>query len=256
MAVAPFSLEGKVAIVTGGDQGLGRAIGLALAEAGADVAVASASPGEARAVAEVAQAVRDQGRRALAFSLELSRSQEVEAMVGRVVAELGRVDVLVNGVEVALGKPFVDITDAEWSQVLAANVTAAFVCSRAAARPMLQQGKGRIINLVSGLSLRGMPNMAAYCASQGALVQLARALALEWARSGIRVNALGYGWVEGSPLTPQDETMRGSLVRYLPLRRLAQPEEVAVLAVYLASDASEYVTGQTLFADGGALAHG
>jgi len=257
MEVEGFNLEGKVAVVAGAGQSLGKAVALALAEAGADVAVTSCThePRELKTVEEVAAEIGKMGRRSLAISLDVSLSREVDGMVAKVVDQWGKMDILVNNTDLVFAKPFVEVSDEEWNKVIAANLSGVFFLSRAAAREMLKQGKGRIINITTGLALRGLPNGAAYCASKGGVIQLTHALALEWARQNIRVNGIGCGWFADVPGPQQDEMLRGTLLRYLPMRRLGQPHEIGVAAVYLASDASDVMTGDTLFIDGGVSVH-
>ena len=258
MAIEGFNLEGKVAVVAGTGQSLGKAVALALAEAGADVAVTSCTQErrEVRMVAEVATEIVKMGRKSLAISLDVTHAEEVDGMVARVVAQLGKLDILVNNTDLVFAKPFIEVSDEEWNKVIALNLSGVFFLARAAAREMLKQGKGKIINITTGLAIRGLPNSAVYCASKGGVIQLTRALALEWARQNICVNAIGCGWFADVPGPQQDETLRGSLLRYLPMRRLGQPHEIGAVAVYLASDASGIMTGDTIFIDGGVLAHG
>jgi gluconate 5-dehydrogenase len=168
-----------------------------------------------------------------------------------VVAELGRLDILVNAHDLPFAKPLPDVALAEWRRVLEVNLTGVYLACRAAGGPMLSQGKGRIINVISLLGERGMANGSAYCAAQAGVLNLTRALALEWARQGITVNAIGAGWTEGMSLIA-DEALKQQLVRYLPQRRLAQPQEISGVAVYLATDAAGFLTGQVIWLDGGA----
>lgn len=257
MVVEGFNLEGKVATVAGAAQSLGRAVALALAEAGANVAVTSCTHNgaEVREVEEVAAEIGKAGRRSLAITLDVSSAQEADSMVERVVAELGKMDILINNSDLVFAKPCVEVSDEEWNKIIAVNLSGVFFLSRAAAKQMLRQGKGKIINVTTGLAIRGLPNSAAYCASKGGVIQLTRALALEWAQQNIYVNAIGCGWFADVPGPQQDETLRGPLLRYLPMRRLGQPHEIGAVAVYLASDASDVMTGETIFVDGGVLAH-
>lgn len=252
----PFDLRGKAALVVGGGDAIGRAIAVALAEAGADVAVASCTPGQREEVAvnSCANEVWALGRRSLALAIDCADAAQVEAAVGRTVGELGRLDILVNNQDLPFAKPLPEVTDGEWAQVMARNVTAVFLACRAAGRRLLAQGGGRIINVASILGERGLANAVAYCAAKAAVLNLTRALALEWARSGITVNALGLGFAEGTALG-EDQAMREALERYLPHRRLGRPQEMATAAVYMASDASSFFTGQVIYADGAALAH-
>ncbi len=202
---------------------------------------------------EAASAVEAQGRRALAIATDVTNAAEVEAMVARAASELGRVDVLVNNARAEFGKPFAEVTEAEWQTLMDFNVKSMFLCCRAAGKRMLAQGGGRIVNIGSGLAVRGLWNSVAACATQGAILQLTMALALEWGKSNVRVNGIGAGWVTTEEQT--EEAQKELLVRYLPLRRKGHPTDLCGLLVYLASDACDFVTGQTLFIDGGALAH-
>jgi 2-deoxy-D-gluconate 3-dehydrogenase len=257
MVTKQFELSGKVALVIGGATALGRAIGVALAEAGADVAFTSrtVSRNEEVAVNSAVNEVWALGRKGFAAAIDVTDSAQVEATVRRTADELGRLDILVNSPDLPFAKPLAETTPDEWQRVLAANLSAVFFACRAAAAVMLPQGKGRIINVTSILGERGLSNSSAYCAAKAGVTNLTRALALEWALTGVTVNGIGVGFLEDVPGIGQDQSLRAALERYLPLRRLARSSEMAGLAVYLASDASEFVSGQTIFVEGGALAH-
>ena len=242
-----FDLSGRVVLLTTDRRGWTRHLAAALAGAGADVALAGAHAPEMEASASAVEAA---GRRAFAVHADVTRADDVEAMVDRVVTAMGRIDVLVNGAHVELGKPFDAVTEAEWDAVMDVNVKSMFLCCQAAGRLMLRRGGGRIVNISSGLSARGLANSAVYAASQGAVKQLTASLALEWARHGIRVNAVGAGW-----LTTDASDADDRLARFIPSRRLGTPDDVGGLVVYLASDACDFVTGQTFYVDGGATAH-
>jgi 2-deoxy-D-gluconate 3-dehydrogenase len=243
-------LDGRVALVTGAGQGLGRAMALALAEAGADVVLVARSRG---AIEEAARAAAGLGRRALAIPADVAVPEEVERAVARALEAFGAVDVLVNNSGVALVKPFVDTSPEEWARVLAVNLTGAAHCCRAVAPGMIARGRGKIVNVASVLGARGLPGYAAYSASKGGLLALTRALAVEWARHNIQVNAIAPGWF----VTPMNERafadarVRERLLRDVPARRTGRPEELGPLVVYLASGASDYVTGEVVFVDGG-----
>ena len=251
MPIPPeWDLTGKTAIVTADRRGWTPFLAGALAEAGADVAIAGS---EGSDMHDAAAAVESHGRRALTIPTDLTDAAQVEAMVAQVASDLGRVDVLVNNARAEFGKPFADVTEAEWQTLMDFNVKSMFLCCQTAGKRMLAQGGGRIVNIGSGLALRGLWNSVAACASQGAVHQLTAALALEWGRHNVRVNGIGAGWITTEEQT--EEAQKELLVRYLPLRRKGHPTDLCGLLVYLASDACDFVTGQTVFIDGGALAH-
>jgi NAD(P)-dependent dehydrogenase (short-subunit alcohol dehydrogenase family) len=251
-----FSLDGKAALVIGASNSLGRAIAVALGEAGADVAVATTTRAQAEEVAanSCSNELWALNRKTFAQAIDAADEAEVEALVTRAASELGKLEVLVNAQDLPFAKPLVETDAADWRRVLDVNLVGVLLASRAAARVMLPQGSGRIINVASVLGERGMANGAVYCAAQAGVLNLTRALALEWARSGIKVNAIGAGWTEGMGIIGGEEN-RQQLARYLPYKRLAQPEEVAGAAVYVASDEADYLTGQVVCIEGGALSH-
>ena len=245
-----WDLTGKAAIITADRRGWTPVLASALAEAGADVAVAGSDESDRD---DAATEVERQGRRALSIRADVTNGADVGEAVQRVVSDLGRVDILVNNARVEFGKPFGDVTEAEWQTVMDFNVKSMFLWSQVAGKRMLEQGGGRIVNIGTGLAVRGLWNSVAACAGQGAIHQLTSALALEWARANVRVNAIGAGWVTIEPQT--EESQKELLVRYIPSRRKGHPTDLCGLLVYLASDACDFVTGQTIFIDGGALAH-
>jgi len=251
-----FSLLDKKALVIGASNSIGRAIAVALAEAGADVAVATTTRAQAEEV--IANSCSNEmwalNRKSFAQSIDAASEADVEALVARTVSELGGLDVLVNAQDLPFAKPLLETSFEEWRRVLDANVSGMFLASKAAVRVMLPHEKGRIINVASVLGERGMGNGAAYCTAQAGVFNLTRALALELAREGINVNAIGAGWTEGMGIIGGDEG-RQQLERYLPYKRLAKPEEIGGSAVYLASDAAAYLTGQVVWIEGGALSH-
>jgi NAD(P)-dependent dehydrogenase (short-subunit alcohol dehydrogenase family) len=253
MGLNDFSLQDKVAVVIGMANPIGRAAAVALAEAGAHVAVATALPTEreTEAANSCIDEIRVHNRQGFVQPLDTTDEQAVEALIQRTLAALERFDILVNAQDLPFAKPLPDVSPAEWQRVLDVNLTGVYLACRAAAKPMLHQQKGRIINVLSLLGERGMANGSAYCAAQAGVLNLTRALALEWARSGITVNALGAGWTEGMGLLA-DDALKQQLARYLPYKRLAQPREVGDAVVYLASDAAGFLTGQAIWIEGGA----
>jgi NAD(P)-dependent dehydrogenase (short-subunit alcohol dehydrogenase family) len=251
-----FSLDGMAALVIGASNSIGRAIAVALGEAGADVAVATSTLARSEEVLvnSCSNEIWALNRKTFAQAIDSSDERDVEALISRAASELDRLDILVNAQDLPFAQPAAEIAFADWRRVMDVNLGGVFLASRAAASVMLAQGSGRIINVASVLGERGMANGAAYCAAQAGVLNLTRALALEWARNGINVNAIGAGWTEGMGIIGGDEG-RQKLERYLPYKRLARPEEIAGVAVYLASETSEYLTGQVIWIEGGALSH-
>ena len=245
-----INLGGKVAMLVGDGGGCYPALALAMAEAGADIVMVTPS---ADGIEELAERVQQLGAGAMVTPAGLTDFKGLESAVAAAIARYGRIDVLVNSTDLQYATPFLEMSEDDWHRVVDAHLTSVFLCCRAAGRHMVEQGKGRIINITSVLALRGLANAAAYCASHSGVLGMTRALALEWARHGVRVNAVGVGWLSGSALA---EGLSSRLERYIPMRRLGQPEDLASLVVYLASDASDFVTGAAFFVDGGILAHG
>jgi len=243
-------LDGRVALVTGASRGLGRAMALGLAEAGADVALVARSRD---ALQDAAAAVTSRGQRALALPADVTREAEIEAAVQRTLDVFDGIDILVNNSGVAVAKPLVETTPAEWHRIIQTNLTGAFNCCRAVGPTMIARRRGKVVNVASVLGAQGLAGYAAYSASKGGLLALTRALAVEWARHNIQVNAIAPGWF----VTPMNEDafadakIRERLLRDVPARRTGRPEELGPLVVYLASAAADYVTGEVVFVDGG-----
>jgi NAD(P)-dependent dehydrogenase (short-subunit alcohol dehydrogenase family) len=256
MVVEQFSLAGKSALVIGASNPLGRAAAVALAEAGADVGVATTTRSQREEVAanSCANEIWALNRKGFVQPVDVSDELDIETLVERAMSEFGRLDILVNAPDLHFAKPLVEISLAEWQRVIDVNLTGVFLACRAAGQAMLKQESGRIVNISSVLAERGMANGSAYCAAQAGVLNLTRALALEWAKSGVTVNAVGAGWIEAGGFLA-DENMRRQLERYLPYKRLAQPEDISGAVVYLASDAAAYLTGQVVWIEGGALSH-
>jgi NAD(P)-dependent dehydrogenase (short-subunit alcohol dehydrogenase family) len=247
-----FSLSGKVAVIGGAGRSWLKELASYLAEAGANVVLFGQDDPEMTAAA---QTVKKMGRRAMTVTTNVTSPREVEKMVATAVGQFGHIDILVNSFDRQFAKPLVEVTLDEWNRVVAANLTAVFVSTKAVGKHMLERKEGKIITISSGLAERGLPNGTVYCTSKGGVIQFTRALALEWARLNVRVNAIALGWMaEGAEA--QEGDWRNILTRYIPVMRLGRPDDLAAVLVYLASDASSYVTGSTLYVTGGLMAHG
>ncbi|HTI53273.1 MAG TPA: glucose 1-dehydrogenase [Verrucomicrobiae bacterium] len=243
-------LDGRVAIVTGASRGLGRAMAVALAEAGADVALAARSQPD---LEETARLVAATGRRALAVVTDVTAYAQVEALVERTVTELGGLHVVVNNSGIARVAPLAQMSPEDFRAVLEVNLIGAFNGCRAAAAHLIAQKSGKIVNVASMLAHVGLPGYSVYSASKSGITGFTRALAVEWARHSIQVNAIAPGWfvTDMNADAFGDPRVRERLLRDVPARRTGRLDEIGPLVVYLASGASDFMTGQTLFLDGG-----
>jgi NAD(P)-dependent dehydrogenase (short-subunit alcohol dehydrogenase family) len=246
-----FRLDGKVAVVTGGSRGLGRAIADALSSAGADVAVSSRQAETAARVAEVIQHAT--GRKSLGLGADVTRPDDVGRLMTHVLDTLGRIDILVNNAGVNIRAPIEELTEEDWDTVVDTNLKGPWLCCRAVAPLMKAQKWGRVINVSSMLGEISLPGRTPYASSKGGLTMLTKTLALEWARDGINVNALCPGPFATEINTPllNDPAARAQIESNVPLARWGDPVELGPAAVFLASDASSFMTGATLFIDGG-----
>lgn len=244
-----FDLTGRVALVTGGSRGLGRAIAAALAQAGADVAITSRTKVD---LEDAAAALRQRGRRVLAVCSDVTDEDSVGAMVGRVVAHFGQVDILVNNAGVEGQGAVLEMDRNRWDQVMHVNLRGPMLCCKHVGPHMIRRRSGKVINVASVMATRVSRYMGAYTASKAALVQLTRTLALEWLAHNIQVNALCPGYFR----TPMNEEFFAGevgrrVMAKLPIGRLGEPHEIEGAAVFLASEATSYMTGATLYVDGG-----
>jgi len=249
-------LKGKVAIITGARRGMGRSHALTLAKAEANVVVADISLEDCQKVVEE---IKKSGGQALAVKCDVTKKTEVNEMVKKAIEQWGRVDILVNNAGICQFKPFLEITEEEWDRTIDINLKGYFLCAQVVAREMVKQKSGVIVNIASiamGQVGVGFPTLAHYCASKGGIVAMTETLALELAPFNIRVNAIAPGAIDTpmvEAIKADPKTMEGTLSR-IPLHRIGKSEEVSNLVLFLASDASSYMTGSTVVIDGGWLA--
>jgi NAD(P)-dependent dehydrogenase (short-subunit alcohol dehydrogenase family) len=247
-----FDLTGKVAIVTGGGRGIGRAVSLGLAQAGASVVVTSRTQKEVEGVAEE---IRKMGGKALALVTDLTVNDQLENLVNATVKEFGRIDILVNNAARSFLRSLLDLREDGWDKVFNTNVKAAWLLSRLVARKMIEQKGGRIINITTVGAEKAELGMAAYGCSKAALKMLTRCMAREWAQYGILVNAVGPTLTRtdfSKPIWSNPEVAK-HVAAAIPLGRLAEPEEMVGSVLFLASDAAQFITGHSIYVDGGTL---
>ena len=246
-----FDLGGKVAIVTGAGRGLGKTLALGLARHGADVVAVSRTLSQ---VEDVARQIAALGRKGIALKVDTSSKADVDRMVAKTLEDWGRVDVLVNNAGIDIIKPAVDYTEAEWDQVIDINLKGYFLCAQAAGREMIRQGRGSILMNSSIAGSIGLNWLVPYASAKGGVNQLTRTLAVEWARHGVRVNAFSPAYFEnvmqGAEQIHNEEKER-HIREWTPMGRRGKTDELVGPAVFLASDASSYVTGHVLMVDGG-----
>jgi NAD(P)-dependent dehydrogenase (short-subunit alcohol dehydrogenase family) len=249
-----FRLDGKVALITGGARGLGRTMAAALAEAGAEIALAGRSKETCQAAADGIGSAS--GRRVKAFAADVTKIEEVEQLANDVEREFGKVDILVNNAGINIRGPIQQLTEADWDAVIDTNLKGPFLCARAIGPRMVSRGWGRVINLGSVLGVIALPGRAPYASSKAGIINLTRVLALEWAGTGVTANAI----CPGAFATEMNRSLLDDPVKYkefvaqIPMGRWGELEELTGAVVFLASDASSYVTGTPLFVDGGWIA--
>lgn len=248
---SPFDLSGRVAVVTGANTGIGQGIALALARAGADVALVGRTP-----ATETADKVRGLGRRAEIVSADLSTIEPVDRVVDETVDKLGSLDILVNNAGIIRRADAVDFTEADWDAVVDTNLKSVFFLCQAAAKKMIPQGRGKIINIASMLTFQGGIRVPSYTASKSGIGGLTKLLANEWAAKGIGVNAIAPGYIatNNTAALQADETRNRQILERIPAARWGDPADLGGAAVFLASAASDYVQGHILAVDGGWLA--
>jgi len=244
-----FSLKGKVAIVTGGNRGLGGAMAYGLAQAGANLAIVQRTTEET----EVASRIRDLGRRCETFSFNLADTEKIPLLVQDVKEKFGRVDILVNNAGVQKRSASVDFLEEDWEYVMQVNSKSVFYLCQAVGKEMLINGKGKIINMASLLSFQGGVTVPAYAASKGAVAQFTKSLANEWASEGVNVNAIapGYMSTEMNKDLIEDNTRNEQILQRIPAGRWGTPEDMVGAVIFLASTSSDYVNGEIITVDGG-----
>lgn len=240
--------------MTGASRGIGRSVAVSLARAGADVALVGR---DTAALGQTLQAVTGLGKRALALQADVTSAASVEAAVVAACKEFGKIEILVCNAGVQKLKPFLDMVPEDWRGLIATNLEGAIMTMQSVGRRMVAQKSGVIIAMASIYSFVGAPGNTIYCLTKGGLSQLSKALAVEWARYNVRVNAICPGWIETDLTKPymQDQKVIDAGLREIPLRRFGKPEDIGPLAVYLASDEASFVTGQAYVIDGGQIAH-
>ncbi len=245
-----FSLEGRTALVTGAGRGLGKTIALALAAAGADVACCARSEHE---IVATASQISGLGRRAIAVKCDVTAGSDCERAVHDTVSRLGSLDILVNNAGVNVRKPVLELSSGEYASVLQTNLHGYFAMARAAGSHMVERSSGSVVNVSSIMGRVALANQAAYASSKGAIEQLTKVLALEWAAMGVRVNAVAPAYFETELTRPlfNDPVRREFITERTPMGRWGQPHELAGAVIFLASEAASYVTGHTLVVDGG-----
>jgi len=253
--VQMFSLDGRVALVTGAGRGIGRALALGLADAGADVICLARTGAE---VEEAAGEIRAKGRRALAVTADVTSREQVTRAVDAAIAEFGKIDILVNNAGINIRKPALEVEERDWDRVVETNLKGPFLVAQTVGRHMCEAGYGRVINVSSVGGAVALRTGVAYGASKAGLLHMTRILAMEWAKYGVTVNAIGP-WYFRTPLTEkllQDEQYVAEILARTPMRRIGDLKELVGPVVFLASEASSYMTGQALMVDGGMTIYG
>ncbi len=242
------SLEGKVAIVTGGSRGIGRAVAVALAREGATVAVCSRN---IEASKETADQISSEGGRAKAYQLDVTDSESVSRLVSDVLGDSGRIDILVNNAGVTSDNLLVRMKEEEWDKVVNTNLKGTFNCTKAVARTMLKQRGGKIVNIASVVGVIGNAGQANYCAAKAGIIGFTKSIARELASRNITVNCVAPGLILSAMTDSLPDTTKEELLRLIPLGRMGKPEDVAEVVKFLASPASDYITGEVIRSDGG-----
>ncbi|QBG46516.1 3-oxoacyl-[acyl-carrier-protein] reductase [Verrucomicrobia bacterium S94] len=243
-----FDLNGKVAVVTGSARGLGQAIALKMAEAGADVAVCDLN---AEWCEETVEKVKAMGREATGYGVNVADADSVTAGIKSIEKDFGKIDILVNNAGITKDGLLMRMSEEDWDAVLDVNLKGVFLCTKAAMRGMMKQRSGTIVNIASVIGLMGNAGQANYAASKGGVISFSKTVAKELASRGVRCNAIAPGFIRSAMTDKLDEEIQNKMKELIPLGRFGDPEDVANVALFLASDASAYVTGQVLSTCGG-----
>ncbi|MCL4395037.1 MAG: glucose 1-dehydrogenase [Chloroflexi bacterium] len=249
MSLVSFSLSDKVAIVTGGGRGIGRAIALGFAEAGADVVVTARTTSE---VEQVAGEISTIGRRSLPLTVDVSQRNQVETLVAQTLATFGKIDILVNNAGISPAYVRAEnLSEEDWDRIIAVNLKGTFLCCQTVGRVMIEQQRGKIINMLSAGAHVALPRLVAYCATKGGGEMITKTLAVEWAKHNIQVNAIAPAYVATDFTTGlrTNQKIYENLMARSPVGRMAEPQEIVGAAIFLAADSSSYVSGTTVMVD-------
>ncbi len=253
--IKKFSLDGKVAIITGASGDIGCALAKALFDAGASIVIAATNEQKLFKAAEKIGAPKE---KMLICPMDVTKIEQIETLMSKTMEKFNKIDILVNAAGIQVRKPAMEFSQKEWNEVLNVNLSGSFFCSQVASKYMAEQKKGKVIMISSLTAEIGLPNMAAYVASKGAIKQLTKALATEWAKYGITVNCIGPGRYQTSMTADifNNDEINNTFMKLIPLGRSGVPSDLAGIIVLLASDLSDYITGQSFYIDGGWLAAG
>jgi 3-oxoacyl-[acyl-carrier protein] reductase len=243
-----LELKGKIALVTGAAQGIGRAIALLLAQKGADIVISDINLEKAE---EMAKEIEALGRKAMAIKVDVANTNDVERMVEAILERFGQIDILVNNAGIARDKLILRMTEEDWDSVLNVNLRGTFNCTKAVIKHMSKQRKGKIVNIASVVGEMGNVGQANYSASKAGVIGFTKTIAREFAQRGINVNAIAPGYIETPMTEALTEKVKEELRRMIPMERLGRPEDVAQAVFFLVSEASSYITGQVLNVNGG-----